>query len=108
MVEEVRARELAGVKVFGEPSRWTDVRQFLRTWREEGTRNSLKALEGGEMLLSKRKNELGNEGRLESRFVCMCVCVLCPRILLKLLPAEYTNVVHCVILITFLQPPCHW
>jgi len=63
MVEEVKGRELVGIKLFSEPSSWTEVKKFLRTWREEGARNSLKTLEGGKMLLSKKKRELGNEGQ---------------------------------------------
>ena len=46
-----------------EPSKWMELRQHLRTWREEGTRNSLKAVEGGNLLIAKKKSELGNEGK---------------------------------------------
>ena len=45
-------------------SKWQEVRQNLKLWRESGVRNSLKTVEGGCLLLQKKKYALGNEGAL--------------------------------------------
>lgn len=51
------------VRTSSEPLKWVEVRQNLRTWREEGTRHSLRAREGGNFLITNKKSQLGNEGR---------------------------------------------
>ncbi len=58
MVEEV----IGSKEILSGQLKGLDLKQLLKTWKEEGVRNSLKTLEVGQWLVAKHNRQLGNEG----------------------------------------------
>ncbi len=63
MVEEV----IGSKEILSGQLKGLDLKQLLKTWKEEGVRNSLKTLEVGQWLVAKHNRPIGNGGNVKTQ-----------------------------------------